>query len=559
MHFLYGVAKGQGQKLFPSDAGMANSDARQRALFGAGAAACAAALALVAVASWAASAGRGDALLQRGQRGGRIAAALHTALREDGRVQELQGEVRSLDTIRDGMLRQLAHQPREQLRLGGLADVVQETRQLQAKLDAAASAEKRLLLQSEEIVDGGCKDHHAESCGSESCCTFWAKAGQCLASSEHREWMKVRCAKSCGSCRADGAAAAATAAAPPSAHELQHARTHPARKKTHVSNAAAAAARLAKRRALKNKMALRSTGLAWPPAGGMKQVAVSMVLHGLDTSKLSHAELEQALHRAVESLSPRGLSPQVVKLDSVQPITGAAAELHTDRPIRRRRWVHPQRSRTVEFVHGTRPEQTTEEEVLHEPRQPRTRDEEQGDSFAPRRRLLSTEALAEVGPAHTTAVRVKFHVSVPAGLKGERMVDALRAAVREEVHKELVRSKLAHPSTVRVALEHVAAPKEVHDTAYSRFGSLLGSRPYHTPEQDLAQGRPVQESGLGGVGSPVEEEGPHGDMLGEVLSGGGAYRDIPGAADGREVASAGAEQSFAQWFDGFRGKETSRS
>lgn len=539
---------------------MANSSARQRALLGAGAAACAAALALVAVVSWAASAGRGEALLQRGQRGqrGRISAALHTALREDGRVQELQGEVRSLDTIRDGMLRQLAHQPREKLRLGGLADVVQETRQLQAKLDAAASAEKRLLLQSEEIVDGGCKDHHAESCGSESCCAFWAKAGQCLASSEHREWMKVRCAKSCGSCLSDSAAAAATAAAPPSAHGLQHARTHPARKKTHVSNAAAAAARLAKR-ALKNNMALRSTGLAWPPAGGMKQVAVSMVLHGLDTSKLSHAELEQALHRAVEALSPRGLSPQVIKLDSVQPITGAAAELHTDRPIRRRRWAHPQRSRTVEFVHGTKPEQTTEEEVLHLPRQPRTRDEEQGESFAPRRRLLSTEALAELGPAHTTAVRVKFHVSVPAGLKGERMVDALRAAVREEVHKELVRSKLAHPSTVRVALEHVASPKEVHETTYSRFGSLLGSRPYHAQQQALAQGRPVQESGLGGVGSPVEEEGPHGDMLGEVLAGGGAYRDIPGAADGREVASARAEQTFAQWFDGFRGKETSRS
>lgn len=545
---------------------MATSGARQRAPFGAGAAACAAALALVAVASLTAYGGRRDALLQRGQREQRVAAALHTALREDGRVRKLQGEVRTLDTIRDGMLRQLAHQPRAKLRLGGLADVVQETRQLQAKLDAAASAEKRLLMQSEEIVDGGCKDHHAESCGIESCCAFWAKAGQCQASSEHREWMKVRCAKSCGSCSPDGAAVAATAAVLPSALGIQHARVHPARKRTHVSNAAAAAARLlAKRRAHKNKMALQSTGLAWPPAGGMKQVAVSMVLHGLDTSKLSHAELEQALHRAVAALSPRGLSPEAVKLDSVQPITGAAADLHTDRPIRRRRWAHPQRSRTVEFVHGTRPEKTMVEEVLHEPRQPRTRDEEQGDSFAPRRRLLSTKTVVKVGPAHTTAVRVKFHVSVPAGLKGERIVDALRAAIREEVHKELVRSKLAHPSTVRVALEHVAAPKEMYDTGYSRFGSLLGARPYHAKQQALAQGRPAQESGLGGVGSPVVEEGPHLDMLGEVLAGGGAYRDIPGAAHGRvSVASAGAEQSFAQWFDNqsesdAQGKETQRS
>ena len=78
--------------------------------------------------------------------------------------------------------------------------MVQNTQQLQAKLDAAAQAEKSLLLQSEEVVDGGCKDHHAEVCGTESCCAFWAKAGQCLADSSHREWMNVRCARSCGSC-----------------------------------------------------------------------------------------------------------------------------------------------------------------------------------------------------------------------------------------------------------------------------------------------------------------------------------------------------------------------
>ena len=176
----------------------------------------------------------------------------------------------------------------------------------------------------------------------------------------------------------------------------------------------------------------------------------------------------------------------------------------------------------------------------------RTRDEERGDSFAPRRRLLSTEAPEEATPEHATAVRVKFHVSVPSGLKGERMVDALRAAVREEVHKELVRRKLAHPSAVRVALEHVAAPKGVLDTAHTRFGSMLGSRPFHAEQQARVQRRPAQESGLGSL---AEEEHPHPDTLGEVLAGGSAYSHIPGAADDRaDVDSAAGQQAFAQWF-----------
>jgi len=119
-------------------------------------------------------------------------------------------------------------------------------------------------------------------------------------------------------------------------------------------------------------------------------------------------------------------------------------------------------------------------------RQTRGREEDREDSFAPRRRLLSAGSVGEE-PLENKAVRVKFHVNVPVGLKGQRMVDALRAALREELHKTLVHHKLARTSSLHVALEHVHGTKEVLDTAHTRFGSMLGARPFHE-EQQIAPG-----------------------------------------------------------------------
>ena len=482
---------------------------------------------------------------------GAVAKAMQAAQVEQGAVSKLQGEVRTLDTIRDGMWRQLARQPVAQLRSDDrekqLGSLVADTKQLQAKLDAAVHAEKTLLVQSEEIVDGGCKDHHAESCGSETCCAFWARHGQCLAGAKHREWMEVRCSKSCASCGAGAKEevplASKSKGAQSQATVSSRSSSSSSSRRRHVSNAAAAATRAQKQM---KKAALQKTGLSWPPAGGTKRVNVSMVLHGLDASMLSHAELEKALHRAVAALNPAGLSNRQVALDSVHPLKGKAAQLHADRPIRRRRWAHPKRSRSVMFVHGTRPAPTTEEDIIPTLREPLDRQEDRGDSFAPRRRLLSFDSQGDE-PLHGKAVRIKFHVNVPVGLKGAQMVDALRAALREEVHKELLHHKFAPTSALHVALEHVkVAPKQVLDTPTTRFGSMLGSRPFHQEQAAAVPHRPAAESGLG---SPVEEEVPTHDRLGQVLAGGGPYAHIAGKDDGRKlVESPASEESFAQWF-----------
>jgi len=270
-----------------------------------------------------------------------------------------------------------------------------------------------------------------------------------------------------------------------------------------------------------------------------------MVLRGLDTSNLSHSQLEQALHRAVAALSPDGLQQQAVQLDSVQAIHGKAALLlFADKPIRRRRWAHPKRSRTVAFVHGTMAAPTTEENIVPDPRQSRGREEDRQDSFAPRRRLLSVESLVEED-LDETAVRVKFHVNVPVGLKGQRMVEALRAALREEVHKTLVHHKMAHKSSLHVALEHVHGTKEVMGTQHTRFGSMLGARPFHVYHVIAGEHRSAEESGLGAA---FEHNTPNRDNFGSVLAG-GSGDTTPGAADSRKLAdSAEVKASFAQWF-----------
>ena len=64
---------------------------------------------------------------------------------------------------------------------------------------SAALAEERILVAETQHGDGGCADNHGETCGGESCCSFWASRGRCHAE-ENRDWMAVECARSCGGC-----------------------------------------------------------------------------------------------------------------------------------------------------------------------------------------------------------------------------------------------------------------------------------------------------------------------------------------------------------------------
>jgi len=88
---------------------------------------------LAAMAGWHGSGRRrSDALLSSDST---VAGALQAALRGDGQVQQLQGEVKTLDSIRNGMWEQMARQPADEMRgrdrLQELVAMVHDTQQLQ--------------------------------------------------------------------------------------------------------------------------------------------------------------------------------------------------------------------------------------------------------------------------------------------------------------------------------------------------------------------------------------------------------------------------------------------
>ena len=467
---------------------------------------------------------------------GAVSSAMQAAQGEEVKIGELQREVQTLDSIRNSMWQHLSHQNSAQLdgseRTRELSAVITDTRNLDAKLASAAKAEKSLMVQSEEIIDGGCKDNHAEMCGGESCCAFWAKSGQCSASSAHTEWMNVRCAHSCGSCTSGGASHAHAASAVPRTHALHRLQTKLRRDARSVGKKAGA--RVARKMAMlhshgkKSAAGWRKTGLSWPPAGGTARVDVSMVLHGLGASHLSRVELQQALHRAVATLSPVGLSPQDVIVDSVQQVKGSDAR---GKPVRSKRWAHLKRSHALAHVHATMPAPRDTEEYILDRQAERHSREADRDSLAPRRRLLAEQARPAESyvklhdaAAGREALRVKFHVKVPAGLKGQRIVDALRAALREEVHRELMRHKPAHASSLQIALEHVRGVKPLRHTllrgSSPLFGQVLrGHRVFKSGrDDDMSPHTPAEEGGLGSVHQD-QQAASREDMLGSVLAG----------------------------------------
>ena len=504
-------------------------------------------------------------------RGGVVARALQAALREEGRVEKVQSEVATLDRIRDGMTAQLrAVAPARPERV--LDAVARDSRQLRAKLDQAARAETKLLQQSEALVDGGCKDHHVEQCGGESCCAFWAKKGQCLPTSAHKAWMDVRCSRSCGACssaqddlRDEGADGTARRL-----HDMLHVPAHgiPAGSSQRVH--LAAVARAARRRALSKrtgrKVRWHKSGLALPRAGGMQQIDVSMVLHGLDASQLSHAQIEQALRRAAGSLRTAGLSAHAVRIESVQAVAGASTD---DRPVHRRRWAHPQRSKVVAYVHGSMPAFGPEEEDKV-PTLAGQRPRGRGDSFTPRRRLLADTSIPQPLGAQHMATRVRFRVNVPAGLAGERMVQALRAALREEVHQMLRRENhrsRGHILMPQVTLEHARVSEraaagakgaqmvklKLHKVPPSRFASVLGGKPVRDTET-AGQDTHTAAEELGRVRTAASSR--EGSALGALLSGSwSGVRTASVQSEGRGGDSVEAKSQQPTFAGGVAGRK----
>ena len=450
--------------------------------------------------------------------------------------------------------------------------VARDSRQLRAKLDQAARAETKLLQQSEALVDGGCKDHHVEQCGGESCCAFWAKKGQCLPTSAHKAWMDVRCSRSCGACssaqddlRDEGADGTARRL-----HDMLHVPAHgiPAGSSQRVH--LAAVARAARRRALSKrtgrKVRWHKSGLALPRAGGMQQIDVSMVLHGLDASQLSHAQIEQALRRAAGSLRTAGLSAHAVRIESVQAVAGASTD---DRPVHRRRWAHPQRSKVVAYVHGSMPAFGPEEEDKV-PTLAGQRPRGRGDSFTPRRRLLADTSIPQPLGAQHMATRVRFRVNVPAGLAGERMVQALRAALREEVHQMLRRENhrsRGHILMPQVTLEHARVSEraaagakgaqmvklKLHEVPPSRFASVLGGKPVRDTET-AGQDTHTAAEELGRVRTAASSR--EGSALGALLSGSwSGVRTASVQSEGRGGDSVEAKSQQPTFAGGVAGRK----
>ncbi|KAJ1471487.1 hypothetical protein T484DRAFT_1843965 [Baffinella frigidus] len=152
---------------------------------------------------------------------GAVVRAMEKARKSAAALSHVATEVKELDAIREHMWSQLSKaggsrsngvgQPGS-ARVASLKSLADGDTLLMARLSRAASAEKALLLQSEEIADGKCDDHHKEVCDGGSCCAFWAKKGQCGSGEEHGAWMSTYCAQSCNRCGATDAVASAARA-----------------------------------------------------------------------------------------------------------------------------------------------------------------------------------------------------------------------------------------------------------------------------------------------------------------------------------------------------------
>jgi len=157
-------------------------------------------------------------------------------------------------------------------------------------------------------------------------------------------------------------------------------------------------------------------------------------------------------------------------------------------------------------------------------------------------------------------------------------VEALRAALRVEIHRELRRRAPAHTSKLHVALEHVHTSSQMsemspEEAAAIPLDSLLSGRPFMQPPGEAADApgaaadapgegadEPAEASGLGARSIQRDDDGSgssgSSDRFGAVLSGEGAgqgadkrYAHIAGPADKKVLAaSPPAEREFATWF-----------
>ena len=156
-------------------------------------------------------------------------------------------------------------------------------------------------------------------------------------------------------------------------------------------------------------------------------------------------------------------------------------------------------------------------------------------------------------------------------------MEALRAALRVEIHRELRRRAPAHTSKLHVALEHVHMSQKSEmspeEAAAIPLDSLLSGRPFMqapgegadepgegADEPGEGADEPAEASGLGARSIQRDDDGSgssgSSSRFGAVLSGEGAgqgadkrYAHIAGPADKKILAaSPPAEREFATWF-----------
>ena len=146
-----------------------------------------------------------------------------------------------------------------------------------------------------QMLDSGCIDNHEQSCGAESCCSFWARKGECHAG--NKAWMSVECTQSCSLCS-----------------------PQPAALKQHPRN---------------KRLAVKPTGLSWPKPHTRREQARASAATTTGTKSIEARGRHEALsapgmpQRVDVSLVLHDVAPGQIDRSQVRS-PPAAASIHGD-------------------------------------------------------------------------------------------------------------------------------------------------------------------------------------------------------------------------------------
>ncbi|EKX49324.1 hypothetical protein GUITHDRAFT_162138 [Guillardia theta CCMP2712] len=446
--------------------------------------------------------GRGEVSLQ-GTGGGR--EMLHPSIisrKVSEGIKQLDSQVHTLDTIRNKMWGSL-HKAQKMSAykdvdiddedFSQLHRVAQEALRLRDELQKAAASEKSILVRSEEILDGGCKDHHKESCGGESCCSFWARRGQCAS---NNQWMSVMCSRSCSTCSQDKA----------DVKKVDMLLSHQHEADGMISDVKASAAPLAH---VKAQQAGASD----------KHVDVSLSLEGVAMNGITRQQLDEILRKAVAKATKKPADALRVKLESFD-FSPARHVVKRKEPIRR--------DRSREFVYGVAPEEPRLDSFLRK-----------DGGFSPRRRLLAVGKDSRIG-----TLDLKFHLQLPSG----EDQNSITRAIKSELHDEEEKPKdIAHgKEQLQQALHQETSITSSTGTtgagggSHSNFEDILSGKASH-PE-DRINSIPVHSQDASG---PAEERQWVSPLVGKPR----AYSNGYGLGLGinKKAAPARGQEGEAGW------------